>query len=335
MDNSRSRKSSGLGRLALWGTVAWFAYAAYQKRQTLKARRSGTDDMPVAPALSRSALVEGILMRWEEHGERSPGKLPIVMVHGIPTNPRLWRYVIPQLEETGTPRLAWEMVGYGYSIDEGLGRAISIPAQAEYLQLWLEAQGIERAVFVGHDVGGGVLQALLAAHPERFAGLVLVDSVAFDNWPVPMMKLVQQSHSLVDMLPPGVLKPLFHTGIRDLGHDDAGRGEESAALLWEPYSRPTGPAGFANQARYLHAADTMEAATRLATRPELPVRIVWGEKDPLSVDSAQRLAMLLGAPGVEVIPGARHFNPEDHPDIVAEAIRQVLANVTGSPPRLP
>ncbi|MFD2436366.1 alpha/beta fold hydrolase [Modicisalibacter luteus] len=303
MDNHRSRKSSGLGRLALLGTAAWFAYAAYQKRQALKARRSGTDDMPVAPALSRSALVEGILMRWEEHGERTSGKLPIVMVHGIPTNPRIWRYVIPQLEASGAPRLAWEMVGYGYSIDEGLGRAISIPAQAEYLQSWLEAQGIERAVFVGHDVGGGVVQALLAAHPERFAGLVLVDSVAFDNWPVPMMKLVQQSHSLVGMLPPAALKPLLHTGIRDLGHDDAARGVESATLLWEPYSRPTGPAGFANQARYLSAADTMEAASRLETRPDLPVRIVWGEKDPLGLESAERLAMLLGAPRVETIPG--------------------------------
>lgn len=336
MDNERTRKSSGFGRLALAGAAAWIAYSAFLKKQSLNARRDN-GPLPVAPELSRTALVNGIVMRWEEHGtaDADPGQPPVVMVHGIPTNPRIWRYVVPQMEGTRTRCLAWEQVGFGWSIDEGLGRDISIPRQAEYLAAWLRDQGIEKAVFVGHDVGGGVVQALLARYPEFFAGVVLCDSVAFDNWPVPAMKLVQRMNRVVEHLPPAVVMQLFHTGIRNLGHDDVARGTESAVLLWEPYNRPTGPAGFANQVRHLSPDDTLEAAAQLGTRPDLPVRIVWGEKDPLGLESAERLAMLLGAPGVETIPGGKHFNPEDHPDIVAEAIRQVVNEATDSSPVIP
>ncbi|WP_106476375.1 alpha/beta fold hydrolase [Phytohalomonas tamaricis] len=330
MDNKRSRKPRNFGRLAIFGTAAWMAYAAFQKKQALKARRSSSS-MPVAPELSRSAMIDGILMRWEEHGKRDSSQPPVIMVHGIPTNPRIWRYVIPHLTSTGTQCLAWELVGFGWSIDEGLGRDISIPKQAEYLAAWLKAQGIERAVFVGHDVGGGVVQALLAARPELFAGLVLTDVVAFDNWPVAAMKTARQFNWAIDKLPPAMLKPIFHAGLSELGHDDARRGAESAALLWEPYARPTGAAGFANQARHMSAKDTLAAAAHLPNRDDLPVRIVWGEDDPLDIASAERLATLLSAPPVRRIPGARHFNPEDHPDIVADEIRSVLGEIHSGP----
>ena len=57
--------------------------------------------------------VGGIPMRWLERGTG----LPVVLVHGIPTSPRLWRHVIPKLE--GVRVLAWEMVGYGDSFAAG------------------------------------------------------------------------------------------------------------------------------------------------------------------------------------------------------------------------
>jgi hypothetical protein len=58
----------------------------------------------------RTALVQGIQMRWLEHGQGCP----VVLVHGIPTSPELWRRVMPRLR--GAQALAWEMVGYGKSI---------------------------------------------------------------------------------------------------------------------------------------------------------------------------------------------------------------------------
>ena len=64
-------------------------------------------------------------MRWEQQGEGRPA----VFIHGIPTSPRLWRHVIPRV--SGARSMAWEMVGYGASIEEGAGRDISVVKQAE------------------------------------------------------------------------------------------------------------------------------------------------------------------------------------------------------------
>ena len=56
-------------------------------------------DEAVAPELTRSAMIDGVLMRWEEHGSGKDDDVPVVMVHGIPTNPRIWRYIIPRADE--------------------------------------------------------------------------------------------------------------------------------------------------------------------------------------------------------------------------------------------
>lgn len=76
---------------------------------------------------SRTVEAEGIRMRWEEEGEG----YPVVFIHGIPTSPRLWRHVISRIQ--GARSMAWEMVGYGASIEEGQNRDISVARQADYL----------------------------------------------------------------------------------------------------------------------------------------------------------------------------------------------------------
>ncbi|RKR07566.1 pimeloyl-ACP methyl ester carboxylesterase [Kushneria sinocarnis] len=320
-DDDRPRRPR-YGRWLVAGTAAWMAWTSWQKHQALRARRSDSLT-PTAPELSHSALVNDLVMRWEAHGDSDGDELPVIMIHGIPTGPRLWRHVIPHLVNGGSRCLAWEMVGYGWSIDEGLGRDISIPAQADYLAAWLQSQGIERAIFVGHDVGGGVVQALLAAHPEYCAGAVLVDSVAFDNWPVPAMQWGQRFNRLVATTPPALLRPGFMHCLAKYGHADEQRGQDAALLHWSPYNQATGPAGLANQLRHLDARDTLAVADRLSTTPDCPIGLIWGEHDLLDIAAGERLGQLLGAAPVRRIPDGYHFTPEDHPEIIADEINGI------------
>ena len=74
-------------------------------------------------------------------------------IRGIPTNPALWRHVLPRVR--GGRCLAFEMVGYGESIPAGRDRDISVAGQADYLLAWLDHVDTERSVLVGHDLGGG------------------------------------------------------------------------------------------------------------------------------------------------------------------------------------
>lgn len=297
------------------------ALAAREARQSWAARPEEEPAPPgaAAPEQVYNAVVDGIPMRWEEHGP--PGGPPVVLVHGIPTSPRLWRYVIPRLTAAGLRCLAWEMVGFGWSLDAGLERDISVARQAEYLRAWLRQVGVDRALLVGHDLGGGVVQRLLVEAPERATGLVLTDCIAYDNWPVPPVWGAQLGAGALERTPAALLKPVFLAGLGRAAHDNAPRGRESARLHWKPYATANGRRALAHQLRSLHSGDTLEIAHELP-RLSLPARVVWAEIDPLGMASGEQLARDLDAP-LTRIPGGRHFTPEDHPDLIAEAVLEV------------
>ena len=121
--------------------------------------------------------INGIPMRWEEHGVGAP----VVFVHGIPTTPALWRHVVPLVRSARS--LAWEMTGYGDSIPAGRGRHLSVSRQADHLLAWLDALELRRVILVGHDLGGGVAQIAAVRRPELFAGLLLTNCIAYDSRP--------------------------------------------------------------------------------------------------------------------------------------------------------
>jgi pimeloyl-ACP methyl ester carboxylesterase len=308
-------------RTAAYAAAALGVGSAFTKRDS----EDVAEDLPKAPELVKSAMVDGILMRWEEHGSNEPDAIPVIMVHGIPTQPRLWRYVIAQLSQAGVRCLAWEQVGFGWSMEQGLDRDISVARQADYLYDWLQHLGIRQAVFVGHDVGGGVVQQLLVKHPDLCRGLVLADCVAYDNWPVAAVRAAQKQTALIGKLPPALLKPIFLTGLANLGHDQAGRRKESAELHWQPYSRAIGPKAFAHQLDNLSAKDTEALGGKLSAIGGVK-RVVWSDADPLEFATGQRLAEELGAP-LTRIPGGRHFSPEDHPDVIARVINEVISQL--------
>ncbi len=79
---------------------------------------------------SKFVEAQGVRMRWEESGEGPP----VVFVHGIPASPQLWQHVVPRVRGLA---LAWEMVGYGASMQEGWDQDISVAQQAEYLAAWM------------------------------------------------------------------------------------------------------------------------------------------------------------------------------------------------------
>ena len=262
--------------------------------------------------------VAGIRMRWEECG----AGVPVVLVHGLPTSPSLWRRVLPRLG--GVRALAWEMVGYGESIPEGRGRDLSVAAQAEHLLAWLEALGVKRAVLAGHDLGGGVVQLAALRRPARCAGLLLTNAIGYDNWPVPAVKLLRATGAVVRRLPGALVKAGVFGPLMARGHDDAGLAREGLDLHWGPYARHGGPDALVRQIRALDARDTRRVAPELPRLRDTPARVVWGAADGfLPVAYGERFARDLGAP-LERIAGGRHFTPEDHPEAIAAALHALV-----------
>jgi pimeloyl-ACP methyl ester carboxylesterase len=248
----------------------------------------------------------------------------VVLIHGIPTGPALWRHVVPRL--SGVRTLVVEMVGYAQSIPEGHERDLSVAAQAGYLDALLDHLGVDRAVLAGHDLGGGVAQIVAARRPERLAGLMLTNTISYDSWPIPSVAAMRRAAGLVARTPDAVLAPMLRTLVQR-GHDDAHEAERSFDTHWSHYARHGAGPALARQAAPLDASDTLAVADALP-RLRVPTRIVWGVADPFQKPVyAERLARDLGTRPI-AIRGGKHFTPEDHPGVVADAILDVVRSST-------
>lgn len=265
--------------------------------------------------------ISGIRMAWEEHG----AGFPVVLLHGIPTGPALWRHVVPRVRRARL--LAWEMVGYAGSMSEGAARDISVAAQADYLARWLDGLGLERVILGGHDLGGGVAHVFAVRHPARCAGLLLTNCIGYDSWPIPSVKLLRAMGGLVRRLPDaavknGVVRMLMHRG-----HDDPDVARESLDVHWSHYARHGGGDVLIRQMRALHVQDTLAVAADLPRLRGTPARVIWGAADQFQkVEYGTRFARDLGVP-LERIEGGKHFTPEDHPDRVAATLQSLVDEV--------
>lgn len=273
---------------------------------------------------SHTLDVEGVTMRWEETGDG----LPLVLIHGIPTSPAMWWDVVPRIRDARI--LNWEMVGHGDSIPAGIGRDISVGAQAHYLIDWLDALGIERAVLAAHDLGGA--PALIAAlrHPERCTALFLTNVVGYDGWPIPIARAMRASRGLLRRLPDPIVHKILRVQLAK-SHDSDALAEKALARHWPHYQRHGAAAALARQLASMRTDDTNLLAHHYPML-DIPARLVWGTADRhQTVAYARRFAGDLDAP-LTLLDGAGHYTPEDRPDDVADGINTLLEDLH-QPPR--
>jgi len=101
------------------------------------------------------------------------GGLPVVFVHSAAGSTAHWEAQLDHLRRTRRA-LAIDLRGHGRSAPprDGDYRIISM---ADDLRAALDSLGLSRVTLVGHSMGGVVCAAFAGAHPERVAGLFLLD----------------------------------------------------------------------------------------------------------------------------------------------------------------
>lgn len=109
-------------------------------------------------------------LRVEDGGAGDP---PVVFVHGNGGDLTHWSAQTEHLRP-GRRAVALDLRGFGASEPAADGD-YSIDALADDLAAVIEALGLARVVLAGHSIGGAVVGAYTGRHPERVAGLLLVD----------------------------------------------------------------------------------------------------------------------------------------------------------------
>ncbi|MCC6642538.1 MAG: alpha/beta hydrolase [Deltaproteobacteria bacterium] len=107
-------------------------------------------------------------LSWSEVG------VPLVLLHGFGNEAHIWDDFAPVVAPYYRT-LAFDLRGHGDS-DRDPGLRYDHDALADDLEAACAALGISRLVLVGHSYGGRVAMRFAGRHPERLAGLVIVDA---------------------------------------------------------------------------------------------------------------------------------------------------------------
>lgn len=106
----------------------------------------------------------------------------VVLLHGFPGLAYTWRHQIPALAAAGYRVIVPDLRGYGQSDAPAAVEAYDIQHLSAHLTGLLDALGLERAVFMGHDWGGLLAWQMALLHPQRMAGVVGVNTPFLTHW---------------------------------------------------------------------------------------------------------------------------------------------------------
>jgi pimeloyl-ACP methyl ester carboxylesterase len=116
----------------------------------------------------------GIDMAVYEMGPKDG--VPVVMCHGFPELAYSWRHQLPALAAAGYRAIAPDQRGYGRTSRPANISDYDMPHLTDDLAGMLDALGLKKAVFCGHDWGGMVVWQMALYHPERVSGVIGVNT---------------------------------------------------------------------------------------------------------------------------------------------------------------
>lgn len=115
--------------------------------------------------------------------ELNPTGAPtLVFVHGLGSYLKFWRYNLDHFAGLGYRVVALDMLGYGKS-DKPASFPYTMEAMGEVVAAVMAQLGVERAVLVGHSMGGQTALSLAIRRPDVVAGLVLAAPAGFEDFP--------------------------------------------------------------------------------------------------------------------------------------------------------
>jgi pimeloyl-ACP methyl ester carboxylesterase len=123
---------------------------------------------------------EGHRITYHEYGS---GEQPLVLIHGLLMNRRMFERLGPALASRGSRVICIDLLGHGASDRPEDRRLYSMPLFARQVVGLLDHLELEQAVVGGTSLGANVTLEVAARHPDRARGLfiempVLEDALA-------------------------------------------------------------------------------------------------------------------------------------------------------------
>ena len=254
---------------------------------------------------------------------------PIVFVHGLLVDGRLWRKVVPRLE-TSFRCLVPDLPLGSHQTPMNADADLTPPGLARLLADFLEALELKQVTIVANDTGGAISQIMAANHPDRIGRLILTPCDAFENFLPPMFRPLQYAARVPPLLT-GAMQGMRLAPMRRLPNafgwlikkekDDELLGEWFRPFLDDPGVRRDA----VKVLRGISPKYTEEAAEKLRDF-DRPTMLAWAKEDRFFKPKfAERLAETIPGVRLEWIEDSYTFVSEDQPERLAKLVEDFVA----------
>jgi haloalkane dehalogenase len=253
---------------------------------------------------------------------------PLVLMHGFPDDLHLYDRLVPHLRTTRQV-VTFDFLGWGSS-DKPAGYPYTATNQTGDLDAVIEQLGLERMVLVAHDASGPPAIDWALAHPDRVAGLVLLNT--YYQWTPGLRRpeaiflystpVLRNLARFVVRRSPALDRRLYSWQVGRFIRDADVRRELVPAF----YRRflAARPAFWRLNDDLLGTALSRRRMVAKVRRFARPVRIVFGAADPyLNVRVARRFHELFPNSELFLLPTAHHYVQVDEPAEVARLILEL------------
>ena len=230
-----------------------------------------------------------------------PRAVPLVCIHGAGGAATMWPQV--HVAFRGERAVyALDLPGHGRSAP--LRGEITLARYADAVTAFLDAARIERAVVVGHSMGGGVALLLALETPDRVAGLVLVGTGA-------KLGVAPETMDLLERDPDAAVERICRLAYGPT---------TSEAMLDRAIAemRKTPPEVLLADFRACQSFDVRGRVGEIG----VPSLVLVGDADVLTPPRfATFLADHIAGAALVVVPGVGHMLPVEAPGAFAQAVR--------------
>ena len=212
-----------------------------------------------------------------------------------------------------------DLPGHG---DSPMPEPFTFATAGEALDAVLARQNPDSTIVIGHQMGGRVAMAALAAHPERARGLVLIDVPVGTPVPVPD----QQKKMFLDYM------DAQYEAVSKMMFSKLGRDTTQSQAIYAMYAQ-TQPSTIKAYVREMFYSDGNRDAKAL----KLPVRMILSSRALPDSLTAGRELKKMGwedtTATVTRIPDSAMWIMKDQPDTLAARIREFAASAFATPRR--
>jgi len=292
-------------------------------------RFSGLPDWPFSPEFTEIKDGSGGALRLAYYDEGPRSGRTVLLMHGEPTWSYLYRKVIAPLSANGRRVVAPDLIGFGQSDKPSERGDYTYERHVAWMSQWLLALDLNDITLFCQDWGGLIGLRLMAAFPERFAGVVI------SNTGLPVGEQISEGFAQWLNLSQSI--PEFPAGRIVSAGTSRGLSEAEVSVYDAPFPDESFKAG-ARQfptlvpiTRQHESVAENIAAWAVLEAFKKPVVLAFSDGDPVTGGGdAEFIARVPGARGQphQTLKGG-HFIQEDSPEDIVRLIEGVISRTGG------